>query len=433
MEIEIDLSPLRPHNDVAAQPMVAGDIHYPNGDEGVLLLFKPTLVGDEPVDVRQYHARNDAFPHESTGDQFHDEAQWEAYRRLGMHAARSAFWSVMKTVDEHEIDGTAAIFGYARRQWLAAPEGLAERLPTLTSRAAELDLRLLKRPSSAMAEDVYGEIAAPRAEQPRTLSAGELVDTLDLVREALLFMEETFVCEKLDLRDKHPMYLGLVNYFSRWTHSTHVRAWWPVLRPLHAQRFARYLEVQLGLGANITGGVLANARLSAATSTLEMPTALAASAWAGEQRDAPALGHANGRKMLSLVIPLMPESNTPCEIQVAQVRLDEADELLSWDADDFYVAPSLWGSGIGETFLERLTHGAATHGATQLLVSTRSTKGRGRGARKEGVDVTQMYRAAGFQEVWALGDGRWTNGEEEFWLGVTEEADSRRLWRRTAS
>jgi hypothetical protein len=44
---------------------------------------KPTLVGDEPADVLNYHAQHASFPHESTADQFFDEAQWEAYRRLG--------------------------------------------------------------------------------------------------------------------------------------------------------------------------------------------------------------------------------------------------------------------------------------------------------------------------------------------------------------
>jgi hypothetical protein len=36
--------------------------------------------------VLQYRTRNRAFPHESTSDQFYDEAQWESYRQLGEHA-----------------------------------------------------------------------------------------------------------------------------------------------------------------------------------------------------------------------------------------------------------------------------------------------------------------------------------------------------------
>jgi hypothetical protein len=42
---------------------VAGEIHYPDGETGILLVFKPALVGSEPADVQQYAARNDGFPH----------------------------------------------------------------------------------------------------------------------------------------------------------------------------------------------------------------------------------------------------------------------------------------------------------------------------------------------------------------------------------
>ena len=38
----------------------------------------------------QYHSEFREFPHESTGDQFFSEAQFESYRNLGYHVARSA-------------------------------------------------------------------------------------------------------------------------------------------------------------------------------------------------------------------------------------------------------------------------------------------------------------------------------------------------------
>jgi hypothetical protein len=48
-----------------------------------LLYCRPTLYGNEPADIQQYAATNQAYPHQSTGDQFFDERQFEAYRRLG--------------------------------------------------------------------------------------------------------------------------------------------------------------------------------------------------------------------------------------------------------------------------------------------------------------------------------------------------------------
>jgi len=64
-------------------------IRYDRDPERVswLLYLKPALVGDEPTDVQHYQAEYPDFPHESTADQFFDEAQWESYRRLGLHVA----------------------------------------------------------------------------------------------------------------------------------------------------------------------------------------------------------------------------------------------------------------------------------------------------------------------------------------------------------
>lgn len=53
--------------------------------------MKPTLVGDEPADVAQYHAANQDFPHQTTTDQFFDEAQWESYRKLGQFITERVF------------------------------------------------------------------------------------------------------------------------------------------------------------------------------------------------------------------------------------------------------------------------------------------------------------------------------------------------------
>jgi hypothetical protein len=60
-------------------------IRYASGNHGWLVYVKATLTGDEPLDVREYHSCHHDFPHETTADQFFDEAQWESYRRLGKH------------------------------------------------------------------------------------------------------------------------------------------------------------------------------------------------------------------------------------------------------------------------------------------------------------------------------------------------------------
>ena len=71
-----------------------GTIRYsvvdgPDAPDGTILYLKATLSGDEPVDVWNFAAGDPAFPHDSTSDQFFDEARFESYRLLGFHTVLS--------------------------------------------------------------------------------------------------------------------------------------------------------------------------------------------------------------------------------------------------------------------------------------------------------------------------------------------------------
>ena len=113
VDISIDVAPLRPdaRRHRPRQHVAVGTIHYSATDRGILLYVKPSLTGDEPPDVLQYQTRNSAFPHEATGDQFYDEAQWESYRRLGLHAANRIFHFVAREDDERREVGGLVVRG----------------------------------------------------------------------------------------------------------------------------------------------------------------------------------------------------------------------------------------------------------------------------------------------------------------------------------
>ncbi|HET6377913.1 MAG TPA: patatin-like phospholipase family protein [Methylocella sp.] len=66
----------------------AGEIQYGPGESGILIYIKASLSGDEDDYILDYKRRNSAFPHETTGDQFFDEEQLEAYRALGFHIVK---------------------------------------------------------------------------------------------------------------------------------------------------------------------------------------------------------------------------------------------------------------------------------------------------------------------------------------------------------
>jgi hypothetical protein len=62
------------------------EVEYPEGGHSIILIIKPGMTGDESEDLLNYQCSNGTFPQQTTAEQFYDEAQWEAYRKLGQHA-----------------------------------------------------------------------------------------------------------------------------------------------------------------------------------------------------------------------------------------------------------------------------------------------------------------------------------------------------------
>jgi hypothetical protein len=112
--------------------VVAGLIRYPppaNGSQdefGVLIYVKSSLSGDEPSYVAAYKRKNAAFPHQTTGDQFFTEEQFEVYRALGEHIVRRAFTGL------DPVAASSLVLGPAQRQIIA--DAIDDLLPGATVR-----------------------------------------------------------------------------------------------------------------------------------------------------------------------------------------------------------------------------------------------------------------------------------------------------------
>lgn len=97
VEVDLDLTRFRRDGETGFSPWhcAVGTIRYdkvdPEAEPGVLIYVKASLNGDEPPDVLNYAAENPDFPHESTGDQWFGESQFESYRKLGEHVALTVF------------------------------------------------------------------------------------------------------------------------------------------------------------------------------------------------------------------------------------------------------------------------------------------------------------------------------------------------------
>jgi hypothetical protein len=79
--------------DAKSPTFAVGTIKYAEcADTGCIIYIKPTyFIEAAPVDVRAYGALHADFPHESTGDQWFSESQFESYRRLGEYLARQLY------------------------------------------------------------------------------------------------------------------------------------------------------------------------------------------------------------------------------------------------------------------------------------------------------------------------------------------------------
>ena len=79
---------------------LTGTIKYPDSPnaDGTIIYIKPTLVDGDPQDVLAYANVNPHFPHDSTANQWFDEAHFENYRALGETAAKSAIKAIEDAV-----------------------------------------------------------------------------------------------------------------------------------------------------------------------------------------------------------------------------------------------------------------------------------------------------------------------------------------------
>jgi hypothetical protein len=102
-EITLPLSDLEPVGDSeeCAQHCIPGTVRYSNGTVGQILYIKSAYTKDLPADLINFRKENPTFPNTSTADQWFSESQFESYRRLGQHYARSE--RVQAWLDRHVL------------------------------------------------------------------------------------------------------------------------------------------------------------------------------------------------------------------------------------------------------------------------------------------------------------------------------------------
>jgi GNAT superfamily N-acetyltransferase len=374
VEIDIDLSPLKPNAArISKQHVAVGIISYdPRGDRkdnAILVYFKPTLTGDEPCDITQYRTRNADFPHESTGDQFYDEAQWESYRRLGEHAAYSALRFVER---ERRRDDLSAdeIFNDARWEWYQSPERLNEKIVELTGRLTALEEQLREEAPRNLVREIYPELQTmDQTQVPITsMTAEEVRATLHFLVQIIQLMEDVWLTCYLETHWNDPNNLGWMNTFQRWAYTPSFRLWWPILKPMYGSKFRRFMEERLSL---------ADEDYPPTTATVtnqgkNLPTGVAQIYWKrmhaqNQTQEADKIVYSYD---LKLTLQSEHGKDTCYEVQAGLAFLDLSDKTLArWNVEDFFVPPSLWGAGLGAKFLNELLAILKKEGVTRCEVA----------------------------------------------------------------
>jgi len=428
VDISLDVAPLRPGADGRSKQHVAvGTIHYSPTDRGILLYVKPTMTGDEPTDVQQYRTRNTAFPHEGTGDQFYDEAQWESYRRLGLHAADSIFKFVARQDSEGRNRTADWVFAEASHQWGPTPEGLEARVLEMTKRFGALEAELQLRQSSGLLAGVFPELqhvpadvkrawvpAAPAPIAPAAAGApqapgahdadGVLSSELAFLLRATQLMEDVWLTCELDRWWFHDLNLGWINLFARWATSEAFRFWWPLLAPMFSPGFRRFIQERFPMRENqaALSSALANPQQGRVRQVDRPGDGLAATWW--QQRSTQPVRWdeplpASCRRVFYENVLTLPRPAGDVEMQASLAAVTVCDLGAGWTSDDFFVPPSLWGAGIGWYFLEGLLHEVRKHSSRCYVVVKAPREGqRHQVARDDRRSFLEQYRKIGFRE-----------------------------------
>jgi GNAT superfamily N-acetyltransferase len=365
VEIDIDLSPLMPDEKrISKQHVAVGIISYdPRGDRkdnAILLYFKPTLTGDESCDIEQYRTRNEDFPHESTGDQFYDEAQWESYRRLGEHAAYSALRFVERERRKSDLSAET-IFNGARWEWYQSPERREERILELSGRLTTLEDQLRKDAPAGFIREMYPELSSLSAKgsgggttKPAISVTPEGMDkTLHFLIQMIQLMEDVWFAAYLETHWNDPNNLGWMNTFQRWAYTPSFRLWWPILKPMYGRKFRRFMEERLSLADEDYPPTTATVTNRGKT----LPSGVSQIYW--ERMHAQDPNKEVGKTVYSYDLQLTLQGQTNGDVtypvQGGLAFLDFPDQSTArWTVEEFFVPPSLWGAGFGARFLLEL-------------------------------------------------------------------------------
>jgi len=235
--IDLDVKSLRPQaNGYSLAHCAVGTIKYCTGEIGHIIYLKTSMTGDEDVSVAQYRSSHPAFPHESTGNQFYTEDQFESYRMLGLHMVQKSF--------QGNLPGDDLLMIADKMFDVLAPACLPSE-KFLQHAKTLVGLWEKFRATPELLGFMHELITV---EQHRPLDTQLILDDeLCIGLELIQLMENVFLDLRLDDFWEHPDNRGWAILFMRWARSPKLRRIWNSTRHTFGIRFEYFCSARLGL------------------------------------------------------------------------------------------------------------------------------------------------------------------------------------------
>ena len=239
VRITIDVGSLRPRAGApwSEQRCAVGTIDYGGGRTGHLVYLKAAMTGHEPTAVLQYKARHPHFPHETTGDQFYAEDQFESYRRLGSEVTCCAFDNAIAVVGSRDMVALARTLAQTNAPTLQHVEHFTRHTKSLISLWNKLQKSPDLRP---LDPGLFGTALNGGSEDGTRLRRYTCAEMLQL-------MENVYLDLRLDETWDHADNSGWRTLFTRWSELDELRSTWRETSHLFGVRFGYFCERNLKL------------------------------------------------------------------------------------------------------------------------------------------------------------------------------------------
>ncbi|HZP06694.1 MAG TPA: hypothetical protein VFB43_17480 [Terracidiphilus sp.] len=273
-EIDLDLRPLQIQDDGFSQThCVVGTIRYPppqqvhGGEagqhagedpklyEGTILYIKSSLVGDEPTDLIAYKLQHDAFPQDSTANQWFQETQFESYRRLGHHIAMTAIRPALQPDQEKVQSRTeiAKLFDCMYAVWYPPTPEMQKFFTQHEQQYQSVLKELRDRPELVGLADCLNDCSACSQEPVVWTAPSSPATSEGYARQfanALLdFMYTIYADLQLAFPDNRtsPRAEWWIGLFRNWCRVSLLRETWQQMTPIYSNEFQLFARRELKL------------------------------------------------------------------------------------------------------------------------------------------------------------------------------------------